>query len=69
MTRDYGEFNPVIVYSHRMEDICPYNDCVSCDEQSKSKCGRCGWNPDNKELINDRLWSAVEAHEKWLAQG
>ena len=65
--RDYGEFNPIVVYSAQMEGVCPHNDCVSC-EKNERHCWNCGWNPENKQLINDRLWAAVEAHKAWLGE-
>jgi hypothetical protein len=65
MNRDYGEFAPIMVYSYQMEQTCPYNDSVACEKTGRA-CDKCGWNPDNKQLIADRLWDAVEAHEQWL---
>ena len=67
MTRDYGELAPIVVYTADAVQTCPHNDAVACEKNERA-CWKCGWNPANKQLIADRLWDAVEAHNEWLTK-
>ena len=50
------------------ETVCRYNGAVDCDSKGP-KCRRCGFNPYNVTLHNERVERALKRREVWLRGG
>ena len=47
------------------ETVCRYNGAVDCESKGP-KCRRCGFNPYNVSLHNERVERAMKRREMWL---